>query len=165
MNFEEAGRQYVILKDRFDNNLISLEEFEHSVGKLATIAPDGKKWKLDPFAGTWVEVAPGEIPVPSKKRGTGAPETLLQFVFVFIKSLLKSLPKLIMIGLLMAVLTWVAHTYIIAKVNDGLMYVAGRTALNSVVHLQQTHFPGVNAFWGLFAYFLSSFLMRAHSCF
>ncbi len=88
------------------------------------------------------------------------PESLLQLIVVMAKSIVASLPRIILIGLLMSVLAWVAHTYIIAKVNDGLMYVSTRVAVNSVVRLQQTHFPGISAFWGLLSYFLSSFILR-----
>ena len=163
LNFEEAGRQYVVLREQFDNNHISREEFVRAVGELVVTGPDGKMWALEPFAATWAEQAPGAGSVSPAPAKTGEPQSLLQLLAFLGKGLLKNLPRMLLIGLLMAVLTWVAHTYIIAKVNDGLMYNAGKVAVNSVVHLQETHFPGVNAFWGLLSYFLTSFFMRAFS--
>ena len=163
MNFEEVGEQYNVLKAQYETGTISAQEFEASVRALVVLAPDGRKWYLDPFAGTWVELEVGKPPSISSKADVKAPETLIQFLSLMIKGLVKSIPRIILIGLLMSLLTWVAHTYIIAKINDGLMYNSAKVALNSVVHLQETHFRGVNAFWGLLAFFISSFFMRALS--
>lgn len=151
MNCEEAGRQYVVLRERFDNGLISPEEFVRAVRELVVTAPDGTMWTLDPFAATWVEVAPEAKPGPVSPAASIAkePQSLIHLLLFLGKALLKNLPRMIMIGLLMAVFTWAAHTYIIAKNNDGLMYNAARVAVNSVVHLQKSYFPGINLFWGL----------------
>ena len=59
MNFEEAGRQYVVLREQFDDNHISREEFVRAVRELEVAGLDGKVWALEPFAGTWVEHTPG----------------------------------------------------------------------------------------------------------
>ena len=164
MNFEEAGQRYVYLREQFEKRLISQEEFLRAVGELAVTTPDGKVWTLDPFAGLWVEKAPGrETPVSHLPSEGGEPQSLLQLLAILGRGMVKNLPKTIMIGLLMAVFAWAAHTYIIAKINDGLMYNPARIAINSVVHLQRTYFPGVNMFWGVLSYFLTSFLMRALS--
>lgn len=163
MTFEEAGRQYDALKDHYEKNLISRDDFERRAGELVAVGPDGKRWKVDPHAGTWVEEASGGKPAAPLKTESGIPDSLGQLIPHLAKSLVKAIPRMLIIALLMAVLTWATHTYLIARVNDGLMYNAGRVALNSVVHLRQTHFPGVNLFWGVLSYFLTGFFMRAHS--
>ncbi len=160
MNFDEAGKQYHALKTLLEKKDITGEQFQHMVEKIRAVAPDGRKWRIDPQTGNWVE---GSISPSPGKPGAKSPESLLQLLVFLAKGLLKSVPRLIMVGLLMAVLTWVAHTYLIAKVNDGLMYQSGKAAVNSVVHLRETHFPGINAFWGLLAFFTSSFFMRARA--
>ena len=160
MNFNEAGRQYHALKTLLEKKDITGEQFQHMVEKIRAVAPDGRKWRIDPQTGNWVE---GSISPSPGKPGAKSPESLLQLLVFLAKGLLKSVPRLIMVGLLMAVLTWAAHTYLIAKVNDGLMYQSGKAAVNSVVHLRETHFPGINAFWGLLAFFTSSFFMRARA--
>ena len=163
MNFEAAGERYVALKAQYENKVISAADFERSVKALVVSTSDGKKWHIDPLTGTWVELGSGKPPSLARQGGNEAPQTLLQFLSFMLKGLVKNLPRIILIGLAMSVLTWVAHTYIVAKINDGLMFVSGNTTVNSVVHLQQTHFRGVNAFWGILAYFVSTFFMRALS--
>ena len=160
VNFDEAGKQYHALKTLLEKKDITGEQFQHMVEKIRAVAPDGRKWRIDPQTGNWVEGS--KSPSPGK-AGAKSPESLLQLLVFLAKGLLKSVPRLIMVGLLMAVLTWAAHTYLIAKVNDGLMYQSGKAAVNSVVHLRETHFPGINAFWGLLAFFTSSFFMRARA--
>ena len=163
MNFDEVSKKFVHLKGRYESGSISAQEYERSARELVAMTPDGKQWYLDPHMGTWVELGTGEPRAVPPQAGAKAPETLLQFLLQMGKGLMKSIPRIILIALVMSLFTWVAHTYIIAKVNDGLMYNSARVALNSVVHLQQTHFPGINAFWGLLAYFLTSFFMRSLS--
>jgi|GEM_PF-1057571 len=162
MNFDEASRQYEALKSRLEKNEISEDEFQQLVGQIVADAPDGKKWMIDSQTGNWVEWVEGKSPL-SPVKSAAAPGNMLQLLVFLAKGLRDNVPRLIMVGLLMAVLTWVSHTYLIAKVNDGLMYQAGKVTVNSMVHLQETHFPGINAFWGLLAYFLSSFFMRARA--
>lgn len=163
MDFDEAGRQYAILKNQLEREDILEHEFLQLVEKIQVVAPDHKTWRIDPQTGNWVEGVKGQTPPFLGKPEEKPPESILQLLFFLAKGLLKNSPRLIMTGLLMAVLTWIAHTYLIAKVNEGLMYQAGKVAVNSVVHLRETHFPGINAFWGLLAYFLSSFFMRARA--
>ena len=162
MNFDEASRQYEALKSRLEKNEISEDEFQQLVGQIVADAPDGKKWRIDSQTGNWVEWVEGKSP-PSPVKSAAAPGNMLQLLVFLAKGLRDNVPRLIMVGLLMAVLTWVSHTYLIAKVNDGLMYQESKVFVNSMVHLRETHFPGINAFWGLLAYFLSSFFMRARA--
>ncbi|RQD73477.1 MAG: hypothetical protein D5R97_09310, partial [Candidatus Syntrophonatronum acetioxidans] len=127
MNFEEAGRQYSTLKAQYDKRLISFAEFEEKAQNLVATAPDGRKFFIDPRTGTWVEVGAKSSSSPtggpsSKGKEASPPETLLQFLSLTGKSIVKSIPKLIVISLGISLLTWAYHTYLVAVVNDGLMY-------------------------------------------
>ena len=157
MTFEEAGLNYAQLRQQFEQSTITQQEFERRVSELVVVGPDGISWRLDPHTGTWLQagVPPSAIPA-KKKKEQKHPETLFQLAVLIVKSLISNLPKTILLALLMAGLTWVVHTYLIAKVNDGLMYKEGAKALNAVVNWQRANFPGVEAFWGLLSYFLSN---------
>jgi len=116
MNFMEAGRRYVVLRDQLINKLISQEDFVQAVGELVVAGPDGKMWKLEPFAGTWLEMEPVGNPVSSAHVQTGEPQNLLQLIAARAGSLVKNLPRILPIGLPMASFTWAAYTYTIARI-------------------------------------------------
>lgn len=163
MDFEQVWNQYIILKENYDRGFISQEEFVFAVNNLVATAPDGKLWMLDPFSASWIEVPLEQRTPDSQKLNTNEPQSLLQLFTILVKGIIINIPRTLLISGAMALVTWIAHTYLIAAVNDGLMFVAQNRTINSIVHLQQTHFPGVNAFWGLLSYFLSSFFHRAIS--
>jgi len=165
MNFDEVSQQHLALKQKLNSNIITRSEYEATLNNLIAVAPDGKRWQIDPQAGTWVEVGSGKAQEVQRKRESPGPETLLQLLALMGKNMVKSLPKLILIGLFMSLLTWVLHTYIIAVINDGLMFVSNNNVVNAVVRLQSgdNPFRGVSAFWGVIGYFVTSFLFRASS--
>ncbi len=163
MTFEQAGSRYLILKEQLDNGAITYQEFDRYLDELSVETPDGKEWRINASTGTWVErsaVQDKETPWHTTSK---SPETLVELFATLAKGLVKSIPKIILIGLLMSVVTWLAHTYLVARVNDGLMYRPDLVAVNSIVRLQETRFAGVNAFWGLMSYFLIGFVMRIRS--
>ncbi|UMZ73692.1 RHS repeat-associated core domain-containing protein [Natranaerofaba carboxydovora] len=169
MTFEQAGRRYLVLREQLDSGAISYQEFDSQLDELLVETPDGKTWRIDASTGTWMEREKVINSATEKKihnftNSTGKnPETLFQLLIVLVKGVGSSIPRIIMLGLIMSFITWVSHTYLVARVNDGLMYRPDMVTVNSIVHLQDTHFAGVNAFWGLLAYFISSFIVRARS--
>lgn len=161
MTFEQAGLQYAQLRQQFEQGTITQQEFEARVSELVVVGPDGVSWQLEPNTGTWLQAGTPPSSMPAKKKKElKPPETLFQLIVLIIKVLISNLPKTIILALFMAGLTWVVHTYLIAKVNNGLMYNAGANALNAVVNWQRANFPGVEAFWGLASYFLSNSIGR-----
>lgn len=157
MSFEEAGLKYAELRQQFEQSTITQQEFERRVSELVVVGPDGVSWRLEPHTGTWIQAGAPQDAIPvKKKKEQKPPETLFQLAVLIFKTLISNLPKTIILALFMAALTWVAHTYLIAKVNNGLMYNAGANVLNAMVNWQRANFPGVEAFWGLLSYFLSN---------
>lgn len=164
MDFEEAGKSYAILREKYEKGEINQESFEKEVLKLKVTQNDGRVWYIEPYSGSWTELEGKKEPqVKSPKPALEEPQTLFALFKLVGKTFIKSLPRAIFLGVLMAGLTWVAHTYIIAKINDGLMYKQANQVINAIVHLQKTYFPGVDAFWGLISYFISNNIGRLFS--
>ena len=93
MNFEEVGQRYTVLRTQFENRVISVQEYERAVKELVAVASDGKRWYIDPYTGTWVELETGMPPAASTGKDNEAPKTLLQLFALMLKGLVKSIPR------------------------------------------------------------------------
>lgn len=171
MSFQKVWSDYLTLQEKLKADQISNEEYESAAANLKYKDSDQKWWLIRPGDGAWlswngtewaVEEPPGfkrnsqqaELPVPAAaEKLTAGPASLLDLLVIIGKNLLRALGKKVVVSILLALLVWFLHTFLMAYVNDGFFNVKS-PLLAMVLSLERGKQGGI-LFWTLLTGLLS----------
>jgi hypothetical protein len=158
MKLKKAIKNFDTLKRKHKKGKIGDEIYERSVNDISAVSNDGDQWKVD-TDGNWYKNVNGEwvkdnVNLADKK----SPQTLMQLIVMILKSMLTYIPKKLIFMLIIALVTFLVHTYLVIYPNGG--YVPGtNAALEKVLALKGNKGGGV-AFWTILSFLIISLLRR-----
>ncbi|KUK74245.1 MAG: Conserved hypothetical membrane protein [Clostridiales bacterium 38_11] len=162
MRLDKAIKEFQTLKKKKDDGKLNDKKFEKAVDKIKAVSDEGVEWKVDK-EGNWYrkendQWVKDKIKPKQTPRG---PQTLLQLVIMIIKSLFTSLPKKLLFFLIIGLITFLVHTYLVIYPNGGF-WPGTNPTLDKVLALIGNRGRGT-AFWTIVAYLITSLLRKMMS--
>ena len=161
MSFEEMERRYRELRKQQKRGEMSAEQLAQAVVELRLQDKDGFWWQIRPSDGAWLRwggSAWEEARPQHKKEVPGPPQTLVQFLRLLFRSLLHGLRRKLILAGIVAVGTWILHTYLLVGPNGGFAPGTNRT-LDMVLALRDRVLSGT-LFWALLAALVTTAIAR-----
>lgn len=142
MNFEEAEREYLKFKNRLDARQISPQDYLNHVNNLRLQDPTGTWWHIRQEDGRWLKwngtswilsqpptISASEVQVQMAKTAPKpalvagkSPETLPELIITIVKGIVPGFLKNLPLTILIIVIVWALHTYLLVVINEGFNY-------------------------------------------
>jgi hypothetical protein len=171
MSFQKVWVDYLTLQKKLKSGQINSEEFEAAVAQLSYKDSDEKWWRIRPGDGAWLswngtewavdeptgfnrKSQQAEAPEPAEtNKDSAGPSSLLDLLKILGRNLLRILGKKVVISIILALLVWFLHTFLMAYVNDGY-YNVKSPILAMILSLERGKRGGI-LFWTLLTGLLS----------
>lgn len=159
MKLDRALKEFQTLKKKRDDGKLNDKKFEKAVDKIKAVSDEGIEWKVDK-EGNWYRKENDQwIQDRIKPKQTPkGPQSLFQLVVMIIKGLFTNLPKRLLFFAIIALVTFLVHTYLVIYPNGGF-WPGTNPTLDKVLALVGNRGRGT-AFWTIAAYLVTSLLRR-----
>jgi signal transduction histidine kinase len=159
MKLDKAIKEFQTLKKKKDDGKLNDGKFEKAVDKIKAVSDDGVVWKVDK-EGSWYRKENDQWikDTIKPKQYPKGPQTLFQLMIMIIKSLFTNLPKRLLFFAIIAIVTFLVHTYLVIYPNGGF-WPGTNPTLDKVLALVGNRGRGT-AFWTIAAYLATSLLRR-----
>lgn len=159
MRLDKAVKEFQALKEKKDAGKLNDKKFEKAVDKIKAVSDEGVNWKVDKD-GNWYRNENGQWIKDTIKpnKTTKGPQTLFQLVVMIVKGLFTNLPKRLLFFAIIALATFLVHTYLVIYPNGGF-WPGTNPTLDKILALVGNRGRGT-AFWTIAAYLVTSLLRR-----
>ncbi|WP_028307956.1 hypothetical protein [Desulfitibacter alkalitolerans] len=139
MDFKKATARYKDLQKQLKKKKINEAQFAAEIAKLQLQDENGNWWHINQTDGSWLmwdgtnwvqEQIPNNEASSNKERFQTAqsPQTLLQFLALIIRGIIKNIPKMLIRAAVIGFLVWAVHTYLLVVVNNGYLKISSWAA-------------------------------------
>ena len=157
MKLKKAVPYFETLKHKHKKGKIGDVIFEQSVNNIEAVSDNGDNWKVD-VDGVWYRNIDGSwIKDNANQADKKSPQTLLQLFIMIFKNMLTQISKKMIFMLIIALVTFLIHTYLVIYPNGGYA-PSNNSILSKILALRGNKTGGV-AFWTILS-FLAVSLFR-----
>lgn len=164
MDFRKAAAKYKDLQKQLKKKKINQAQFAHEISQIQVQDSQGNWWQIDPSDGSWL-LWDGEKwvkgdPKTAKYQQTGlpagGPQSLAQLFMLMIKGIGKNLPKMLIQAVIIGIIIWVVHAYLVVVVNNGYLKISSWAA--DIIALKWHNYnnvPKATFFWTMVGWLIS----------
>lgn len=168
MDFKKASASYKDLKKQLQKKKITEAQFSERAAQLQIQDETGTWWHINQTDGSWLmwdgtgwvrRVPTDKNQTFTKQKGSNAssaPQTLVQLLVFFIKSLVKSIPKMVFRALIIGIMVWIAHAYLLVVINNGYLKISSWAAdILAIKWSGHNNVAKATLFWTIFGWLAS----------